>query len=248
VVVIIDHPGDASEVSFPDEREGRSKVRHTVFTGDPRQDPQLFRTAFDTRVADVRFVLDQLEILAAGRNPDALGLALPQHLGHALDLRRVGMYGHSAGGTTAAETMYQDRRIRAAVNREGYLDHPSEAPGSEGELLPVARYGVDRPLLLLGTDGFTERGALQRSWSAMLAHPQGHTRRRQLDAAAHWVFTDYAAIAPQLQAAGVMAAGDRIDLVGAIDPARSVPAVRQCVLSFFSRHLRPHRPSAATAS
>ncbi|MEU0391459.1 alpha/beta hydrolase [Streptomyces sp. NPDC006208] len=240
VVVTIDHPGDASEVSFPGGMTGRDKVRHTVFTGDPRQDPQLFRTAFDTRIADTRFVLDQLEVLAAGRNPDAQGRALPQDLGRALDLRRVGMYGHSAGGTTAAETMYEDRRIRAAVNMEGYLDHPPKAPGKEGELFPVARYGVGRPLLLLGTDGFIDRRGLERSWSAMLAHPQGRTRRRGLHDAAHWVFTDYAAIAPQLQAAGVMAACDRINLVGAIDPARSVPAVRHCVLSFFSRHLHPH--------
>ncbi|MER6996438.1 alpha/beta hydrolase [Streptomyces sp. NPDC000410] len=242
VVVTIDHPGDAGEVDFPVTTEERKeKIRETVLRGDARTDPELFRTMIDTRIADARFVLDQLEILAAGRNPDAAGRALPQNLGRALDLRRVGMYGHSAGGTTAAQTMYEDRRVDAAVNLEGYLDQAPKAPGQEGPLFPVARNGVDRPLLLLGSDGFLDRKGLERSWSAMLAHPEGHTHRRQLDNAAHGVFTDYAALAPQLQAAGVMTADNRVRLVGAIDPASSVPAVRDQVLSFFARHLPPAR-------
>lgn len=241
VVVTIDHPGDAGEVEFPGTTAYRDEVlRETVFRSDPRADPELFRTAIDTRIADTRFVLDQLAVLAAGRNPDAEGRALPEHLGRALDLRRVGIYGHSAGGTTAAETMYEDRRIAAAINLEGYLDYPPDGPCQEGKLFPVARYGVDRPLLLLGTDGFPHKEALERSWSAMLAHPQGCTRRRQLNNAAHWVFTDYAAMAPQLQAAGLMTAANRIELVGTIGPDASVPAVRNHVLSFFDRHLPSH--------
>ncbi|MEU0275449.1 alpha/beta hydrolase [Streptomyces sp. NPDC006307] len=242
VVVAIDHPGDASEVEFPTTTAYRDDVlRDTVLTKDPRTDPALFRTLIGTRVADTRFVLDRLEELAAGRNPDAAGRALPLHLGRALDLRRVGIYGHSAGGTTAAQAMYEDDRVGAAANLEGYLDHPAEAPGREGELFPVARDGVDRPLLLLGTDGFTDRKALERSWAAMLAHPRGRTARRQLDGAAHGVFTDYAAFAPRLQAAGLMTAEGRAELVGPLDPAVSVPAVRHHVAAFFGRHLGARR-------
>lgn len=240
VVVTIDHPGDASAVEFPSKTEYRDTVRPTVFRGDPRTDPETFRTVIDTRIADTRFVLNQLEVLAAGRNPDAEGRALPKHLGRALDLRRVGIYGHSAGGTTAAEAMYEDRRIVAAINLEGYLDYPPQTPDQKGKLFPIAQYGVDRPLLLLGTEGFADKKELERSWSAMLAHPQGCTRRRQLESAAHWVFTDYAATAPELQAAGLMTADDRIALVGAIDPAESVPMVRNLVLSFFAQHVPSH--------
>ncbi|MEU8686266.1 alpha/beta hydrolase [Streptomyces sp. NPDC048611] len=238
VVVTVDHPGDGSEVEFPRARAGRKRVRETVFRGDPRTDPALFRTVIDTRIADIRFVLDQLEALAAGQNPDAAGRPLPQHLDRALDLRRVGIYGHSAGGTTAAEAMYEDRRIHAAINLEGFLDHPPESPGQEGRLFPIAQYGTDhRPLLLLGTDGFPHQKELERSWSAMLARSPGCTSRRELDHAAHWVFTDYAALAPQLQAAGLMTAGNRIKLIGALDPAVSIPLVRHHVHAFFARHL-----------
>ncbi|WP_369390214.1 alpha/beta hydrolase [Streptomyces sp. CG1] len=239
VVVTVDHPGDASVVEFPNTTAYREKpFRTTVFRDDPRKDPRRARIMIDTRIADLRFVLGQLTELAAGRNPDAVGRTLPEHLGRALDLRRVGCYGHSAGGTAVAEAMYEDHRIGAAVNLEGYLDHPPDRPGQEGELYPVARYGVDRPLLLLGTDGFIgdqeAKKDLERSWSAVIAHPLGHTRRRQIDHAAHWVFTDYAVIAPQLQAAGLMRADARRALVGTIGSAVSVPMVRHQVRSFFA--------------
>jgi dienelactone hydrolase len=230
VVVTIDHPGETSEVEFPGGR-----VRMIDLPRDAQTNPQVTRTMLTTRLADTRFVLDQLEVLAAGGNPDAEARALPANLGRALDLRRVGIYGHSAGGATAAEAMYEDRRIDAAVNLEGYLDYMPEEPGQEGELFPIAQYGVDRPLLLVGTDGFRDQ-RFERSWSAMLAHG-GCTRWRQLDNANHWVFTDYAATAPQLQAAGLMSADDRAKLVGAIEPAQSVPAVRNYIRSFFDRQL-----------
>lgn len=238
VVVTIDHPGDASEVEFPGTTAYRDDpLRTTVFVGDPRTDPSLFRTVVGTRVADVRFVLDRLAVLAAGGNPDAAGRPLPEHLGRALDLRRVGVYGHSAGGTTAAQSLYEDRRIAAAIDLEGYLDHPARTPGGTGELFPVARDGVDRPLLLVRTDGFRHGQALEPSWSAVAARSGGRVRRCRVDRAGHAVFTDYAAFAPQLQAAGLMSSEDRAGLVGTLEPAVSVPLVRDRVRGFFTRHL-----------
>ncbi|MET9021138.1 alpha/beta hydrolase [Actinopolymorpha sp. NPDC004070] len=238
VVVAVDHPGDALVVEFPATTDFRDDVvRTTAFRQDPRADPATFATMIRTRIADLRFVLDQVEFLAAGGNPDAAGRPLPEGLARAVDPRRVGVYGHSAGGTAAAQTTYDDRRVGAAVDLEGYLDHPGARPGETGPLFPVAEYGVNRPLLLWGTDGFPDRAGMERSWQALLAHPGGWTSRLELRDAAHWVFTDFAAFAPQLQQAGLMSAAARTDLVGAIEPARSVPAVRTGVREFFARHL-----------
>ncbi|MFD2079751.1 alpha/beta hydrolase family protein [Actinopolymorpha cephalotaxi] len=238
VVVTVDHPGDALVVEFPGTTDFRGDViRTTAFREDPRSNPATFATMIATRIADLRFVLDQVEVLAAGGNPDAGGRALPPGLARAVDQRRIGVYGHSAGGTTAAQTAYDDRRAGAAIDLEGYLDHPGEQPGEPGPLFPVAEYGVNRPLLLWGTDGFPDRAGMERAWRVVLAHPGGWTTRRELHDAAHWAFTDFAAFAPQLQQAGLMTAAARTDLVGAIEPARSVPAVRTGVREFFVRHL-----------
>ncbi|GAA2760458.1 alpha/beta hydrolase [Actinopolymorpha rutila] len=238
VVVTVDHPGDALVVEFPGTTEYRADVvRTTAFREDPRSNPATFDTMIGTRIADLRYVLDQMEVLAEGGNPDAAGRALPTGLARTVDPRRIGVYGHSAGGTTAAQTTYDDRRVNAAIDLEGYLDHPGEPPGEPGPFFPVAEYGVNRPLLLWGTDGFPDRAGMERSWQAMLAHPGGWTRRRELRDAAHWAFTDFAAFAPQLQAAGLMTADARTALVGGIEPARAVPIVRTGVREFFARHL-----------
>ncbi|MGK5642298.1 alpha/beta hydrolase family protein [Streptomyces sp. URMC 126] len=225
VVAAVDHPGDAGEVEFPVGMPGRERVRPTVLTGEPG--PDLFSVLVETRIADLRFVLDRLADPATGRS-------LPPGLGAALDPGQVGVYGHSLGGTAVTEAMRRDRRIRAAANLEGYLDHPPGADGRPGELFPVAREGVDRPLLLAGTDGFhNER--FERSWPAVTARSGGRVVRRRLSRAGHWVFTDYAALAPRFQAEGLMSARDRDALVGPGGAGWSVPVVRGLVRSFFHR-------------
>jgi dienelactone hydrolase len=226
VVVTIDHPGEAFAVDLP------TRPRPIALPGNPATDPALYRTVIATRLADTAFVLDRLELLAAGGNPDADGRPLPRDLGRALDLRRVGMYGQGLGGTIAAEGMHEDRRIDAAINMEGFLDYHPEQPGQDGELLPVARDGADRPLLLLGTEGF-QNDRYRRAWSAALAH--GCARRHVIADANHWALTDFAAIVPQLHAAGLMDDLGRDAMVGR---ATSVPTVRHHVATFFDRHLR----------
>ncbi|MFF9198616.1 alpha/beta fold hydrolase [Streptomyces sp. NPDC014779] len=94
-VVLVDHPGDASQVELP------TGLRTTVLVGPP--DPATFRTMIDTRVADLRLVLDRVPDLL----PEAHG---------------IGIYGHSAGGTAAVYAAGRDPRVRAVADLEGYLD------------------------------------------------------------------------------------------------------------------------------
>ncbi|MFD0205695.1 MULTISPECIES: hypothetical protein [Saccharothrix] len=231
VVVTIDHPGETFTVDLP------TRPRFVALPGDPSTDPRLYRNVIATRLADTDFVLDRLAVLASGGNPDAGGRALPRHLGRALDLDRVGVYGQGLGGTIAAEAMYEDtdRRIDAAINLEGLLDYHPEQPGQDGELLPVARHGVDRPLLLVGTEGF-QNDRYRRAWSAVLAH--GCARQHVIAGANHWALTDFAATAPQLHAAGLMDDAELAAMVGTLDPDTAVRTVRRHVVSFFDHHLR----------
>ncbi|MEU3690086.1 alpha/beta hydrolase family protein [Streptomyces narbonensis] len=207
IVVLIDHPGDASQVELP------SGVRVTVLRGNP--DPATFRTMIDTRVADIRFVLDRLGSLP-------LAPAMP-----VMDLRRIGVYGHSAGGTAAVHALATDDRLAAGVNLEGYLD-----------LDPDLLEGLDRPLLMFRTDGFEGAARIARSWAGVPA------RRVSLADSNHWVFSDYAFLVPQLQAAGLVTAAARAALIGAGDPAAAVASVRRGARSFFARHLPAPVPPA----
>ncbi|MEV6271452.1 prolyl oligopeptidase family serine peptidase [Kribbella sp. NPDC051936] len=213
VVLTLDHPGEASEVVFPDGR-----LRVIEISPDVQTDPVQSRLMMDTRFADLRFVLEHLT-----------------ELHPSIDPHRVGVYGHSAGGATAAVSLEQPQ-VRAAANLEGYLDT------LDGELYPIAAHGTRKPLLLAGTDGFRDE-RFDRTWSAVLSHG-GPVRRVQLSDANHWIWTDYAAFAPQLEAAGLMTAAARAKLVGASRCA--VPAVRRLVREFFDRSLTFPASSASS--
>jgi dienelactone hydrolase len=98
----------------------------------PAPHPELERL-IDIRAADTSFVLDRLMALAEERPSSPLA-------GH-LDLRHVGIVGHSLGGATAVQAMAADVRFKVGVNLDGKL------VGSQ----PDAH--LDRPLLWIESDG-----------------------------------------------------------------------------------------------
>ncbi|MEU7041476.1 esterase [Streptomyces varsoviensis] len=230
VVVTIDHTYEASEVEFPG-----GKLAASVFPGllqRPDLDVgALLRTSMKTRVADTRFVLDRLGTLRHERS-------LPRGLAGSLDPRRVGMAGQSAGGFTAAQAMHDDRRIKAGINMDGQMDFP-DAKGQGSELSSVARDGLDRPFLLMGTDaegsGDYHR---QPSWNAFWKNSRGWHANLTMTGGQHGSYTDAAALLPQLARQGAVPADVLTKNIGTVRPERSVAAVRAYTVSFFDRWLR----------
>jgi dienelactone hydrolase len=169
VVVTIDHTYESSGVEFP----GGRVVRSVVF--DAEWNEQLLHTILDTRVADTRFVLDQLG-----------GLSF-------VDPNRIAMVGQSGGGFTALQAMHDDRRIKAAVNMDGQL---AISLGDNGTgLSTVATDGVDRPFLLFGT----EAGGHEKrpSWASLWQHSTGWHRDLLLTGTTEGAFTDSAPLLHQ---------------------------------------------------
>jgi dienelactone hydrolase len=217
VVVTIDNTYESPEVQFPNG---------SLATMVPPGDPDSFvRKALAVRVTDTGFVLDQLQLLNSGRNPDADGQRLPQGLAGALDLSRVGMFGHSMGGTAAALSMDADRRITAGIDMDGNLTY------IDGSLMPVARHGLDRPFLLLGKDGETDTGP---GWQAFRAHTPGWTRQLTLRGSEHASFTDAEALLPQLRLPPSVRTAD----LGSIDPALAMRTDEAYLAAYFDHWLR----------
>ncbi|UVS76341.1 putative dienelactone hydrolase [Actinokineospora sp. UTMC 2448] len=165
VVITIDHTYDSSGVQFPDGRV----VRSVLFDAEPSR--ELIKTVLDTRVADLRFVLDQLPHVAARFR---------------MDLRRVAVVGHSAGGAAGLQAMYEDARIKAAVNFDGQLSYAFTDDGSD--LIQVAQAGLCRPFLLVGA------GPPKPSWRALMAHSEGPHSALSAPHATHASFTDAEAL------------------------------------------------------
>ncbi|MCP2169065.1 alpha/beta hydrolase family protein [Goodfellowiella coeruleoviolacea] len=228
VVVTVDHPHEARAVEFPGGRVELGAL--------PPSSPDVLRTMIATRVADTRFVLDQLTVLAGGGNPDAQRRALPAGLGRALNLSSVGMFGHSAGGFTAAETMLVDDRIDAGVDLDGSMMY-SRSAGLYGE---VATRGLDRPFLLMGAGSHSHLNPDQAdpSWPEFWRNQRGWKLDLNIAEGEHFSYTDYQAILPRL--------AERLDIpeeritpvIGTVNRDRIVASQRAYLTAFFDQHLR----------
>jgi dienelactone hydrolase len=134
IVIATNHPSEALISVFPDGHE----LKFTQFwpeKADRRtQGIAMGKFVQDVLVADVRFVLDELQEMNSH-----------DHFWQGrLDLSRVGIVGHSMGGTIAAFAARGEARILAAVNLDG-----STFPGMNADVRPVQ---VRKPFLFLATE------------------------------------------------------------------------------------------------
>jgi dienelactone hydrolase len=128
VVVGIDHPYSSRIVVFPDGRIARRKFQGNEDYSSEAAVEEFVRTAdqqVKIRAEDARFVLDTLEHLDEN-DPDGL-------LTGRLDLARVGIFGFSLGGGTAAQACWLDRRFRAGLDMGGMI---AGEPAEQGTCAP----------------------------------------------------------------------------------------------------------------
>lgn len=220
VVVTVDHTHDAGEVEFPGGR---------LETGSLPPDTDAVNTkAVAVREADTRFVLDELTAISHGANPDAEHAPLPRGLAGALDLSRIGMFGWSIGGATAAATMHDDPRITAGADMDGTFYGP------------VATQGLDRPFLLLSAQDHNRD--TDSSWASLWTHLRGWRRDLKLAGTVHASFSDKETLLPQAARTLGLTAAQVAQDVGTINPDRAITIERTYLLAYFDQELR-HRPS-----
>nr|BFE60033.1 hypothetical protein GCM10020063_045590 [Dactylosporangium thailandense] len=210
LVLTVDHTGDA----FTEFPGGRLLV---PIRGDGALGARDFAD-------DIPFVLDTVERLAAGHNPDADGRRLPPGLLGAPDPRRVGMFGTSKGGTATALAMGTDRRIRAGLS----LDGPME---------PLITTDLDRPFMLMTADFPRSTPPVAQFWS----HLTGWRLNVQADGAVHNAYDDYQFLLPQVARAVGMSDAELRGWIGTLDPGRAVRIQQAYPLAFFDQHLRGRR-------
>jgi len=145
IVVATNHPPDSLISVFPDGHELKFTPYWPAEADRRTQGVAIGKFADEVLVADVRFVLDQLQQMNSH-----------DHFWQSrLDLSKVGIVGHSMGGTTAALATREESRILAGVNLDG-----STYPGMNGDVRPVR---VQKPFLFLATE----------------KHASGETRARE---------------------------------------------------------------------
>ncbi|MDX2557962.1 MULTISPECIES: alpha/beta hydrolase family protein [Streptomyces] len=176
---------------------------------------------------DLRFVLDSVEQLAAGCNPDVGRRELPAGLLGSLDPRRMGAFGWSKGGTATACAMLADERIQAGLS----LDGPMQMnPPLDGDL--------DRPFMMMSAK-FTR--ATDPQVAAFWSHLQAWRLNIQAQGAAHISYGDNEALFPQVARLLGWSAQQLQGVIGTLDPDQAVKIQQSYPLAFFDEHLRHRR-------
>ena len=222
IVVGFDAPYRTNAVVFPDGRVRRRTPENNAELCEgqaPAQQELCVSRVMTAWTSDIGFVLDRLERL---NGSDSSGKFTGR-----LDMTRVGVFGHSFGGATAAQFCHDDSRCKAGIDVDG-------APFGS-----VVREGMDKPFLFLLSDHSHESGAesdriLANIQSIYDRLPAEGRLRIAIRGADHFLFSDDGAL---LKSHIVMGALRMVGILG-IDGRRQLAVTAYCVHSFFDAYLK----------
>lgn len=207
IVVTVDHPYDAGIVTYPDNT--------TVFAADIETDAETTEDLY-VRAKDMSFVLDQLSI------PSVISRLIPG-LACGINVSKVGIFGHSLGGATAAQVMLLDSRFVGGINLDGSFF------GS------VIKKGLNKPFLIFGHEG--KNLTTDASWSTLWSNLRGYKREFVLSGSTHGTFTDLTQVADLI---GMRAEYPQqvAEFLGSTVGARASQIIGTYVSSFFDLVLK----------
>lgn len=195
-------------VEFPDGRtvdpSAAYRPSFALITGPYEQVDEFFEPAVELGLADLRFALRQLERI---NRRDPAG-----RLTRALDLRRIGVFGHSLGGRICGAFAHAERRVAAYAAMEGV---PPRA---------ARRGGLRAASLMLYSSELPEDMALPNI-REVYDHRVAASTLLRLEGFGHNSVTDRPLLSP-----------DQHD--HAVDPARALEVTRYLLHSFFDAHIR----------
>lgn len=226
VVVNINHTYDSLVSVFPD---GRIIPQSPIFEAAESESEliELLGEGVNIRAQDAQFVLDQLEVIDAGNDPAGL-------LSGKLDLDRVGMYGSSLGGATAAKVLSIDSRFQAGINLDGPL---------RGD---VAESTLSQPFMFINNEAFgTEDSPLNQLQQSFVDNLQNDAYEVTILGTEHPNFNDFPLIAEFLVNSGIelgdlapsLTPSNTSEDFEAIDPQLAAEIINDYTVSFFEQYL-----------
>ncbi|MFS0868796.1 alpha/beta hydrolase family protein [Paenibacillus xylanilyticus] len=222
IVVGIDHPYDAAAVIYPDQTTALLRMEDLSGFED-------YKTKTSYWVDDTKFVLDHIEAMSSSAQSGILS--------GKVDMDRVGVFGHSFGGATAAQMLMKDSRIQAALNMDGVLygDPVPERGFDKAYLQMNAAQSIDYGWFAQSLDQAVQasehdRGHYERFWAESQERREKAAMGKDsyfvvFDHANHMSFTDFYLFSPLLPPSGA-------------EPRRVQASINELSTAFFDRYLK----------
>jgi len=148
IIFAPDHSFDANITIFPNKKIANYR---SEITGHP-DSINIRKMQMNTRSSDIIFILNQIIKINSG--------IINSSLNHKINLEQIAVGGHSYGGATAATASFNDDRIKACFNLDGWI---SPIPNN------IIKKGLNTPFLFIG----------RPSWEGS-DYPKNYTRLQTL--------------------------------------------------------------------
>jgi dienelactone hydrolase len=224
VVAGFDAPYRSWVVVLPDGRVIPRAPENNLDNVDGPQAEELASALVRAWTADSRYVLDQLERL---NKSDPSGRFLGR-----LDLKRVGMFGHSLGGATALLFCHDDSRCKAGIDVDGAPLGRVIAEGVTQPFMFVLSDHRKDSLTAQAPDSIRNASANMRSIYDRL--PKDRRMMIGIRGANHYLFSDNAAMLKSPLAMRVL----RMLGIVQLDGRRQIAVTAHSVSTFFDVYLK----------
>jgi dienelactone hydrolase len=226
IVVGIDAPYRTNVVVFPDGRAIQRAPQNNPESCDGPNKRQCFERLLGAWVADIGFAIDRLEQLNAS---DPAGRFTGR-----IDLTRIGVFGHSFGGSQSAQFCHDDARCKAGVDIDGI------------PLGTVIQEGMRQPFLFVFSGQIyatnPDSRAVQADIQSLYDHlPTIGRGRVAIRGSFHFTFSDDGALLKSSVVRGLL----RVFGLQKIDGARQLAVTAYCVRTFFDAYVKQASTSAA---
>ena len=210
IVFSLDHTYDAVLTIFPDGRT-ISPAQQYCYGCEAKEFYDVFIPQINTRIADMRFLIDQIEMLKSRE--------IESNFSNIMDINRIGIFGHSFGGGTSLAVTILDSRIKSCLSLDGWYVpiHPD-----------IYEQGLSKPFLHLGQVAWNEEINYE-ILDKILESKEGIGYKLSLEGAHHYDFTD----SPHLSKLS-----SSFKLSSDLDSEEILDVTNTAVVGFFDAHLK----------
>ena len=216
-VIAPDHPFDANITIFDDGtladyRSGITFLQAKRGKGIKFTEKDFWNVRLpqiNTRTADIQYLLDELEV----RN------GVVQSPWEAMNLDRIGIFGHSYGGATSVMVSYIDKRIDACISLDGW-----NVPIPQN----VVDDGLNIPLLYIGRPEWDTTLNYEKL-DTLIARSSTVAEKLILDGTKHFDYSDTPYFSPMAKKFGIS---------GKLPAEEILSILNGQIISFFDEYLK----------